>query len=77
MALSSPVLLVAPRAPSPLGPEGDVDAGPNIARVSAPPAKVMCTPQPVEPVGRAEPEGRRIIEQGVPRSRGLGKSETS
>ena len=37
------VLLVALRAPSLLGPEGDVDTGPHVARVSAPPGKVMCT----------------------------------
>jgi len=45
------VLLVALRAPSLLGPEGDVDTGPHVARVSAPPGKVTWTPQPAEPVG--------------------------
>ena len=41
MALSSPVLLVALRAPSQLGSEGDVDTGPHIDRVVAPPGEVM------------------------------------
>ena len=59
MALSSPVLLVALRAPSQSEPEGDVDTGPHIARVSAPPGKVMWTPQPADPVGRAEPSVKR------------------
>ena len=59
MALSYPELLVALRAPSQLGPEGEVDTGPHIARVSAPPGKVMWTPQPADPVGRAEPSVRR------------------
>jgi len=54
MALSSPVLLVALRAPSQLGPEGDADTGPHIARVS-----VLLTPQPAEPFGRAEPSVKR------------------
>ena len=67
MALSSPVLLVALRAPSQLGPEGDVDTGPHIARV--------LTPQPAEPVGRTEPSVKRKVAGSstrVPMSRGLG-----
>jgi len=59
MALSSPVLLVALRAPSQLGSEGDVDTGPHIARVVAPPGEEMWTPQPADPVGRAEPSVQR------------------
>ena len=59
MALSSPLLLVALRAPSQLGPEGDVDSGTHIARVSAPTGTVMQTPQPADPVGRAAPSVKR------------------
>ena len=67
------VLLVALRAPSQLGPEGDVDTGPHIARVSAPPGKVDPPAGGSSGEGRAVSEkgSRRIIEQGVPRSRGL------
>ena len=59
LALSSPVLLVAFRAPSQFGSEGDVDTGPQIARVVAAPGEVMWTPQPADPVGRAEPSVKR------------------
>ena len=50
---------VALRAPSQLGSEGDVDTGTHIARVVAPPGEVMWTPQPADPVGRAEPSVKR------------------
>ena len=39
--------------------KGDVDTGPHIARVSARPGKVMWTPQPADPVGRAESSVKR------------------
>ena len=49
------MLLVARRAPIQSRPEGEVETGPQIARVSALSGKVMWTPHPAEPFGRAEP----------------------
>ena len=52
----------SPGTTSQLGPERDADTGPHIARVSAPTGKVMWTPQPADPVGRAEPSVNRNAE---------------
>ena len=49
------MLLVARRAPIQSRPEGEVETEPQIARVSVLSGKVMCTPHPAEPFGRAEP----------------------
>ena len=49
------MLLVARRAPIQSRPEGEVETGPQIARVSALSGKVMWTTHSAEPFGSAEP----------------------
>ena len=59
MALSSPVVLVGRMAPIQEGRPADVITGPQSARVSGKPGKVMWIPQSTGPLGSAEPSMNR------------------